>query len=246
MKTVKDAWREFVALVLPTACAGCGEPDVGLCRQCRTGFDTAPRRVDADASDLPRGMHVWAGPAFSGPVRSALIAFKDRGRRDLAGRLADSLALSIAAALDDGADDVPDDLGDGGRTASRVAAVVPIPSGPGALRKRGEDTLAHCTRRACRELRRSGRRVRTVRAARTVSRTRDQAGLTASDRHRNKRSSMAARASASRWCHDAAAVVLVDDVVTTGATLSEAHRALTRAGVTVSGAATIAATARKS
>jgi predicted amidophosphoribosyltransferase len=38
--------------------------------------------------------------------------------------------------------------------------------------------------------------------------------------------------------------VLVDDVVTTGATLREAQRALEQAGFTVRGAATVAATRR--
>ena len=54
----------------------------------------------------------------------------------------------------------------------------------------------------------------------------------------NRRASMSVRARAPRT------VLLVDDIITTGATLSEASRALQQAGHTVLGAAVVAATPR--
>jgi predicted amidophosphoribosyltransferase len=68
-----------------------------------------------------------------------------------------------------------------------------------------------------------------------VRRTRDQAGLGASERERNLRGAMrGGRRLAGRR------VLLVDDVLTTGATLREAARAATAAGAAVAGAVVLA------
>ena len=67
----------------------------------------------------------------------------------------------------------------------------------------------------------------------------DQRGLDREARRRNVANSLRA--------HHAAGlrIVVIDDVVTTGATLEEAARALRASGAEVIGAATIAATARR-
>jgi predicted amidophosphoribosyltransferase len=65
----------------------------------------------------------------------------------------------------------------------------------------------------------------------------DQAGLTARERRRNVSDAMVARPPAGS---DAAAL-LVDDIMTTGATLDEGYRALTSAGWLVGGVAVVAA-----
>jgi predicted amidophosphoribosyltransferase len=78
-------------------------------------------------------------------------------------------------------------------------------------------------------------------ALRVTARPFDQAGLDTSSRAANVRGRFAVR----RRARLTAPVLLVDDVVTTGATLREAQRALEAAGATVLGAATVAATRRR-
>lgn len=231
-RAVRRAVRDFTALVLPTECAGCALPDIGLCAECLGALAAPPHRVD-DAPRSPAELPVWAGAAFDGAVRDVLVRYKDRGRRDLAKPLGITLAGVIAAALAD----MPRVAGDGG------VALVPIPSNRAAVRRRGEDTLMACTRHACRALAGAGIRARASAALHATRRTSDQAGLRASARAVNKQLSMAARR---RVRTIDTPVIVIDDVVTTGSTVAEAHRALTEAGISVAGVAVIAATPRRS
>jgi predicted amidophosphoribosyltransferase len=68
----------------------------------------------------------------------------------------------------------------------------------------------------------------------------DQAGLDRFARYRNLAGALVAAEHL-----PPGDIVVVDDIVTTGATLAEATRALTRAGRTPVGAATVAATTRR-
>jgi predicted amidophosphoribosyltransferase len=111
------------------------------------------------------------------------------------------------------------------------ADVVPIPSSRSALRRRGFAVTELLARRAGA---RPSRLLLPHRAA-----VDDQRELGIDDRARNVRGTMRARAA------DGARVVLVDDVVTTGATLTEAARTLRAAGAQVVGAVTVASTPRR-
>jgi predicted amidophosphoribosyltransferase len=78
---------------------------------------------------------------------------------------------------------------------------------------------------------------------RVVRRPEDQAGLDAAARARNLHGRFAARGG--RVVPQQHRVVLVDDVITTGATLREAQRALEATGTRPVGAAAVAATRRR-
>jgi predicted amidophosphoribosyltransferase len=113
--------------------------------------------------------------------------------------------------------------------------LVPVPSSPAAVRARGQDHARRLARAAARTL--PGVPARPLlRLTRAVA---DQAGLDTAARARNLSGALTARASAGLR------VVVVDDVVTTGATLAEATRALQAAGAQVLGAAVVAATVRR-
>jgi predicted amidophosphoribosyltransferase len=111
-------------------------------------------------------------------------------------------------------------------------ALVPVPSAAAAARARGGDHVRRLARVAGR-----GCGLPASPALRLVRSVTDSAGLGAVARADNLRHAMAARPSA-----DPRRALVVDDIVTTGATLREAVRALRAAGWEVSGAAVIAAT----
>ena len=80
-----------------------------------------------------------------------------------------------------------------------------------------------------------------LRHARVVQ---DSAGLSAAQRSVNLAGAFRLRAGAARLL-EATPVVIIDDLLTTGATVTEVARTLTAAGAQVYGAATIAATSRR-
>jgi len=159
---------------------------------------------------------VVAGGRYAGGLRVAVLRYKERGRHDLADPLAALLAGAAAGLVAPG------------------TVFVPVPSSRAAARRRGGDHVHRLARRAGRRL-----GVPIVPALRLVRAVRDSAGLGAGERHANLSGAMAARPAM-----PGAAAVIVDDIVTSGATLAESIRALRSAGWLVAGAATVAVTPR--
>ncbi|KGM13530.1 competence protein ComF, partial [Cellulomonas bogoriensis 69B4 = DSM 16987] len=121
----------------------------------------------------------------------------------------------------------------------RTVAVVPVPTTPGARRRRGADLVAGLASVVCHELRSAGVGAEVVTALRRVGRARDQVGLGARERGANALGSWRVR-EGSCDVRDTC-VVLVDDVLTTGATLAGCERVLSTAGALVLGAVVVAA-----
>ncbi|POM27004.1 DNA utilization protein GntX [Actinomadura rubteroloni] len=117
--------------------------------------------------------------------------------------------------------------------------VVPIPSARRAVRRRGDDPMLNITRTAVRTLTNEGLAFVLTTALKQARPVADQAALTRTERIANLKGALAATRPL-----DGARVIVVDDIVTTGATLTEAVRTLRRAGAHVLAAATIAATTR--
>jgi predicted amidophosphoribosyltransferase len=117
---------------------------------------------------------------------------------------------------------------------------VPVPSARRAVAARGHDPVRRMALAAAGELRRGGRPARVLPVLRQRRTVADQAGLDARRRWANLAGALGTVAGAGRLLEEGP-VVVVDDLVTTGASLAEAARALGRAGGRVAGAAVVAA-----
>ena len=213
-------------LLLGSACHGCSEPSWGVCRRCRAAVlshGCQPTRPDPCPAGFP--LTVTTAP-YDAIMRQLIRAHKERGALTLASFLAGRLAAAIGALLQ-----LTPEHRD-------KIVLVPVPSTAAAVRERGYDATLAMARRAARILRPT-LAVRTRRLLRQARPVRDQVGLGADERAANLRGAFRAVGVPSGM-----AVILVDDVVTTGNSLTEAARALRSGGYRVLGAVTVAATQR--
>jgi predicted amidophosphoribosyltransferase len=249
--SVRNSVRDLARLLVPVACPGCGLPDVRWCAPCAAPFAGPLLRVEDDVPRLDRldgvaPLPVWALTRYEGPVRGVVVGWKDRGRADLdtllvpaAARGATGLRPVLTAALGPGSGSGSGPDPRTGRAPARLL-VVPAPSSGAARRERGRDHLSALTRAVARAV--GGVPAPVLRRVHVGV----QVGLGARGRGGNVVVRLDARAFArarDRACASVRRVaLLLDDVVTTGATLAAAERALEEAGVGVVGALALAAT----
>lgn len=170
---------------------------------------------------------------YEGHWPRLLAAYKEQGAWGLAPALAVRLWPAVLHLLAHA------------RAPSGPLALVPMPSRPAAVRQRGLDTTRVLARQLARRARRDGHRLPARPVLRLVRRVADSTGLDAAGRRANLTGAIGVPDRvAERWRRDGHAVVLCDDLVTTGASLVEATRALRAVGVPVVGAVTLVATPR--
>lgn len=236
-------WRSILDRILPTRCHGCGrylrgDPNPCFCRDCWAGLPrfsgpACPRCGRPFASEAALSMSpshlcgdcrdrkphfdraVAAGP-YAGTLAEAIHLFKYRGKTVLARPLGELLLEPF------------------GRIG-RADCLLPVPLHPARLREREyNQALLLCDR--------VGGRVGIPVVPDLLSRTRQtppQIGLSRLDRRRNMRRAFIVNRPDRA---EGRAVVLIDDVYTTGATVNECARTLKRAGAEVVSVLTVART----
>ncbi|MCP2258687.1 putative amidophosphoribosyltransferases [Streptoalloteichus tenebrarius] len=208
--------RCLLDLLVPACCAGCGVAGVSWCPDCHGAFG---RPHPVHRPPLVRGPEAYAVGAYEGVARSAVLAYKERGRRDLA----DPLGAALAAALPL--------LPRAGPARDGVWWLVPVPSRGAAARRRGGDHVRRLATRCAAHLALSGRPAVVASGLRLARGVVDAVGLDAAGRVANLAGRVRPRPGG--LPPPGTPVVLLDDVITTGATAAAGVAALRSVGVPV-------------
>jgi predicted amidophosphoribosyltransferase len=229
---------DLADLVLPSACAGCDAERVpllyGACAGCAAALEALTPFATAPVPP-PTGMPFCTavGP-YAGPLRGVLLAYKEKGRHRLARPLGSLLAVAVADAARRG----------GARPGTPVS-LIPVPSTGAAARERHGDHMARLAAHAVRRLREAGWNAEVCQPLRALPRP-DSASLDAAGRVAAAESSLRIRDSPIRIPRRrptmGGTLIVVDDIVTTGATLAAVAGRLREADMQVTGAAVLAAT----
>jgi predicted amidophosphoribosyltransferase len=250
------ACRELLALVAPVECVCCGTEDFSLCGHCeravraltRTPFRAegqAPALMDVNGSVI---LPVVAAGVYREELAHAVLSFKKYGQGQLESVLSKALGRAIR-----------------GAAGTMVEfCLVPVPTTNSAFRKRGFSPVHLLLRSLARSgtlgpgsvanaLRKRGslsqgawdagalsERLQSLLPAHAIAG--GQKGLGRGARAKRVRGSMRARPLLLAPDIRGRPCILVDDVLTTGATLAEAARAVHQAGGVVMGAVVLAAT----
>lgn len=211
--------------VLPLRCGGCGAPDIRWCAACAGQLAVAPDEPHLVSPRLDPQVPVFALGRYAGSRRQVIVAVKERGRTDLIAPLAVPMAGALYRLLCWGMLDLP-------------LTIVPAPTRRSAARRRGGDPIARIVAAATAD--HPG--ITVAPALRMRALTRDSVGLGSGARERNLAGGVLLRRHLRLpgvACRGD--VLLVDDVVTTGATLAESVRVLRSGGIPVSAALVMAA-----
>jgi len=202
----------LLSLVIPIACINCSQAGEIMCVACQRKFSPShaltPKIVHVTKSKCAIGSLL----PYDERVSRIILGAKDDGNRKLEGIVVN--ALVAARSL------FPENL-----------LLIPIPSTSIAKRRRGRDFTFELARALSRHT--GDQVVRSLRYTRTVA---PQKSLNARERAVNMRGALVFCENSQKFINKPA--LLLDDVLTTGATLAEGMRAMGSAGRPCLGAIT--------
>jgi predicted amidophosphoribosyltransferase len=211
---VVELIRSLNELLFPSRCISCSALGLSLCAKCRRGWNPHIYITEIGGGE-GNSLTVISSVLYS-PIAQKVILGAKENRLTMADELISSaMSNSLQYFL----------------KRERVEFLIPIPSRKSATRLRGREFIEEMARPASEKF---GIPLRSPLAH--GKRVRDQSGLSFQERRNNLEGAFVVE----RVDELHGNAVLVDDLVTTGATLNEAARALRYAGIQVIGAVTAA------
>jgi predicted amidophosphoribosyltransferase len=222
MATIAQAARETMDFLLPRECASCGVDGEALCNDCADALVNKALVVQLAFQRHLYECPIIAATDYGSRAKAVISAFKDKGMHSLATPLSTVMAGAWSTH---------------GALWRTPVLLVPVPSAPGGRIRRGyEPTWLLASQLAT--------RIPAARAIRALQRRHTLFGRQRKTMSRRERLVTTPRYR-SRFDLRGYAVVIVDDVVTTGVSLEAAALALTHSGARVVGAIVAASATRE-
>lgn len=208
---------ELNTLLFPVRCYGCRELGQPICSKCRKQWN--PHHYQSQISEIK----VFSAIPYSLVAKNILLAAKEESLKSADKLMVSALSYSVFQLFKN----------------SSVSALVPIPSQLASNRRRSRDFIAELAIEVAKEF-----GVAVLPLLEYQRKVRDQSKLKIAGRRENLAFSMKIK---DKYLgnYSAEKVVILDDLVTTGATIREANRALTKAGFQVQAAATACVALRR-
>ena len=205
-------------IIFPSRCIGCTRLGISICSECRKQWHPHiyQREINWNGENFP----VLSAIQYSPIASRVLLSAKESQIRAADQLIVNGVVHSLNTFVK--------------RYGS--ATLVPVPSRKSANRKRGRNFLQEITSQVAAEVGLSSHSLLTH-----SRKVRDQSRLNIADRSENlsRAFSIAPELTAQLSAGNTGpTIIVIDDLITTGATLSEAIRALRTAGFTVLGAVT--------
>lgn len=235
-----NVWLDLLAILWPTSCLGCGLQDRDLCQACsqtlvesRNLIKVKPKtavKVNASTTSAIDSQQVWiSAGVYESILQKAIVALKHQGRLHVAKVLGAVLAPALTEAFKD--------LG-----VQQPVCLVLIPSRKSKERERGFSHLEMVTKNALKLI-----SVHAPIKKRVLITTRGRTGQVGLDEQ--ERMVNAARIKIKPGFKKTISnknILLIDDVITTGATLKAASELLERHEARVLGAVTLSIAQKRS
>jgi predicted amidophosphoribosyltransferase len=209
---------ELSHLLFPIRCFGCRDLGFSICSECRKLWNSHIYRNRFDE------LTVFSSIIYSPIAKNIILAAKEGSIQSADKLVKEALKNSLKYLFE----------------SYPISALVPIPSQHTAIRRRGRDFLSEIAQDLGKFY-----GVGVLNLLEHNRRVQDQSRLGTTARHENLHRALEVSHRIS-GNYSAQKVVILDDLLTTGATLSEANRALRKAGFNVQAAATACVAVRRS
>lgn len=200
--------RALQELIFPIRCLGCSSLGLSICSQCRRYWH--PHIFRRFSRSAP-SFPIYSAVQYSPIAGKVLLAAKEQRVLQADELILAALRRSLMHCLQE----------------QGMAILIPIPSRHSVARSRGRQFVSDLSRQLSQDI-----HLPTFDNLEHIRKVRDQSTLDARQRSENLHGAM----SAVKYLSGRA--ILIDDLVTTGATLDEAARALREKGIEVAAAVT--------
>ena len=213
--------KSLKELVFTKLCISCAAPGYWLCPSCLSAWNTSVKKNSID------GKPIYFKSDYTSKTASVILAAKEGNDLNAIALLASAISQSITFSIAD--------LG-----LCEVITLITIPSSPSAIRKRGRDHINILAEYIQRDLQEKSVTANYAPILFQKKSIKDQSQLSSQQRMDNTKGKFAVKS-----CEiPQGAVYLIDDLITTGASILEGVRALSEAKITIAAGVTACAVGR--